>query len=370
MGCPGPATPSMPPVARARAAAVLAGAPLSLGMPASTPARAVTRSPVQALAALGVPVFPLYDASTAGADPAAPAEWGSAAVRVANRHKAELPLRFFSFGLDVTVMDADAMIIADPRPFYARFPDADVLLHADHTTSRLPPGDTGLELPDSARVNLSVGVLVLRNRPVVRSFFASWAADMAGGGGLWEQAVFNDLMVRGDLQLPANWTESRIVLAWRRRLRLGILPAPSFGSGHTAVVTKLQDRLHLPLVSVRVAGRARACGRKKGGKGIAGRSARTHTFVHPHAPCRLMPSGLDVNSPSSCRCHGRPLPPPSNPLLPPLPVHPARHLDDQGRAQQAAPPARGARVLRPARVLFRSLPVHGPGPRGRASGHG
>ena len=61
--------------------------------------------------------------------------WGSENFKRLGPHKIELVYRALGWGLEVIVTDVDALVLRDPWPFMARWPDAAFLTTTDHLSS-------------------------------------------------------------------------------------------------------------------------------------------------------------------------------------------------------------------------------------------
>lgn len=172
---------------------------------------------------------------------------------------------FLSYGLDVTLSDADWAFAEDPRPFFSRQPPADLLAAGAALVNSTADGDGGLELAASLAAGTDDGLLLLRAAPAMLSFLQAWARALPGRNG---QAALESALREGVGATPALWPgQDRLAYAWGGRLVLGVLPVARFGS-HTASVQGLAGLMHV--TQVRCRGRGRVAWIVSGGMVVGG----------------------------------------------------------------------------------------------------
>jgi len=69
--------------------------------------------------------------------------WGSPSFKALGPHKIELIYKSIGWGLEVIITDIDALVLRDPFPYMARWPDAGFLTTSDHLGNTTADG--GLE---------------------------------------------------------------------------------------------------------------------------------------------------------------------------------------------------------------------------------
>ena len=230
---------------------------------------------LERLAAAGVPAFPAEtDPSKVG--PEGGGRWFHAAA-------------FLEWGFDVLVSDVDVAWLRDPFPFFARYPHADILTSSDHprheATYRAAlggdefetldlldllargraggaPADSVLEDPMRAQSSFNIGLIYFRSSADVVQYFRDVLADLARKPR-WDQDVFNDFLRRGMFdegvalypkhraeQYAGHREEGRYYLmAYDRKLSLGVLPVSQFCNGNTFFAKKVWRQVRvLPYV--------------------------------------------------------------------------------------------------------------------------
>lgn len=174
------------------------------------------------------------------ANPAVKAEHGQTEYLKLGSFKTSLLFEILEYGVHVVLSDVDNLIVRDPRPFFARYPEADVLATADLLATTNTNG--GLETGGAVRrASLNVGLMLLRAsaRPLV----AAWAEHMAEHPMHWDQAVFDTLAKRGGEGEAARQQQLR--RCYDRSLWCGVLPVSTFCGGHHFHAEQLPSKLGL-----------------------------------------------------------------------------------------------------------------------------
>lgn len=98
--------------------------------------------------------------------------------------KTALVAQIIGYGVDVVLSDTDNIIMRDPRPFFARFPRADVLSTADLLATTSTDGGLERRVPEGTALN--VGLMLLRTTSA--PLLLEWAEHMAKHPMHWDQA--------------------------------------------------------------------------------------------------------------------------------------------------------------------------------------
>lgn len=142
------------------------------------------------LAELGAPHFVLFDVAVNGtALGLGPKDlaWGSPAFHSMGRVKINLLKTFLGYGLDVLLCDTDTVWMADPTPYFLRYPTADILISTDHMFPTVEYGDTGLEMTNAAHSAMNIGVMFFRSTTAVHGFVEEWVLKLDADPGAWDQ---------------------------------------------------------------------------------------------------------------------------------------------------------------------------------------
>ena len=175
--------------------------------------------------------------------------WGSPQFTKMGRQKVALAQHFLRLGVSELILcDSDAMFLEDPRAFFASYPEADMLSHTDANMPTIRPGDPGLERATAIYSTLNIGLLVLRNTPAMRAFLDKWMNGLVANPKHWDQALFNEIVLQREGLPPLHeYNESqRVVPVWDGHLKVGVLPAAGFSSGHVAFVQHLAPKMQTP----------------------------------------------------------------------------------------------------------------------------
>lgn len=184
----------------------------------------------------GIPVFNMgsnMNTNDAG--------WGSPTFHKMGREKVFLINAFMSFGYELLLCDTDMVWLKDPLPYLARFPAADILTSSDQLLPTVP--DDRLEAWERVTGAFNVGIFHWRPSNVSIRFAQEWNKMLVQDDKIWDQNGFNDL-IRSQFG-PSVDAESGLVYAFDGTLKLGILPASIFCSGHTYFVQVQYEQLGL-----------------------------------------------------------------------------------------------------------------------------
>lgn len=163
--------------------------------------------------------------------------WGTANFHKMGRKKIELIHLFTEMGFDILVSDVDTVWMKNPMPYMARFPAADILTSSDHLANTAK-GD-GLENPNAANSPANIGIMLLRH--TAKELAKEWVEVLERDDKIWDQNAFNDLYRSG--RGPPD--KDNLVLGYKGKLKVGILPVSIFASGHTYFVQRMFEKQKL-----------------------------------------------------------------------------------------------------------------------------
>ncbi|EPS61566.1 hypothetical protein M569_13228, partial [Genlisea aurea] len=191
---------------------------------------------LEALYWAGVPVFDMNsNMSTADVG------WGSPKFHMMGREKVILIDALLPFGYEVLMCDTDMVWLKNPLPYLAQFPEADLLT----STDQVVPTVAGDELEDwrQAVGTYNIGIFHWRPTESAIKLAKEWKELLLSDEKIWDQNGFNDLVHR---QLgPSVDEDSGLAYAYDGNLKLGLLPASIFCSGHTFFVQAMYQQLGL-----------------------------------------------------------------------------------------------------------------------------
>ncbi|XP_031272043.1 arabinosyltransferase XEG113 [Pistacia vera] len=191
---------------------------------------------VEALYWKGVPVFDMGShMSTLDVG------WGSPSFHKMGREKAILIDSVLPFGFELLMCDTDMVWLKNPLPYLARYPDADILTSSDNVVPTVV--DDRLDIWQQVGAAYNVGIFHWRPTESAKKLAEEWKQMLLGDDTIWDQNGFNDLVRR---QLgPSVIGDSELAYAYDGNLKLGVLPASIFCSGHTYFVQAMYQQLRL-----------------------------------------------------------------------------------------------------------------------------
>ena len=167
--------------------------------------------------------------------------WGSVAFHKMGQEKVHLVQAFLQMGYAVFIADVDTAIMRNPFPFFARYPEADILVSCDAVmeTNDFPDGEA---LEVNHRVahvgDKNIGIMFFRpgKSLALVDEWVVYVSDLP----VWDQTAFNDL-----LNDNVSWDETPEGLFWgyNRTLLAGVLPVSTFASGHSFYVQRMFERV-------------------------------------------------------------------------------------------------------------------------------
>ncbi|XP_078445651.1 arabinosyltransferase XEG113-like isoform X2 [Wolffia australiana] len=192
---------------------------------------------LEALYWKGIPVYDMGSQMTT-----VDAGWGSPDFHKMGREKVFMINSLLPFGYEILVCDTDMVWLKNPMPYLARFPEADIL----SSTDALVPTVTDDSLEDwkhVVRYALNIGIFHWRPTDSAKKLAKKWKDALLQDDKLWDQKGFNDLVYT--VYGPSVEGNDGLVYAFDGKLKLGILPASIFCSGHTYFIQKQYQQLSL-----------------------------------------------------------------------------------------------------------------------------
>ncbi|XP_042949213.1 arabinosyltransferase XEG113-like isoform X2 [Carya illinoinensis] len=167
--------------------------------------------------------------------------WGSPTFHKMGREKVILIDSILPFGYELLMCDTDMVWLKNPLPYLARYPGADVLTSSDQVIPTVV--DDSLDIWQQVSGAYNIGVFHWRPTHSAKKLAREWKDMLLANEKIWDQNGFNDIVRR---QLgPSVDEDSGLVYAFDGQLKLGILPASIFCSGHTYFVQTMYQQLRL-----------------------------------------------------------------------------------------------------------------------------
>ncbi|KAJ4950209.1 hypothetical protein NE237_027041 [Protea cynaroides] len=167
--------------------------------------------------------------------------WGSPTFHKMGREKVILIDAMLPFGYELLMCDTDMVWLKNPLPYLARYPEADILTSTDQVIPTVV--DDRLENWREVSAAYNIGIFHWRPTDSTKKLVQEWKEKLLSDEKIWDQNGFNELMHR---QLgPDVDGESGLVYAYDGILKLGLLPASIFCSGHTYFVQAMHQQLRL-----------------------------------------------------------------------------------------------------------------------------
>ncbi|KAH6820428.1 xyloglucanase 113 [Perilla frutescens var. hirtella] len=167
--------------------------------------------------------------------------WGTPTFHKMGREKVILIDSLLPFGFELLMCDTDMVWLKNPLPYLARFPEADVLTSTDQVSPTVV--DDRLDDWKQAGAAYNIGIFHWRPTPSSIKLAKEWKEMLLADDKIWDQNGFNELVRR---QLgPSVDEDSGLVHAYDGELKLGLLPASIFCSGHTYFVQAMYQQLRL-----------------------------------------------------------------------------------------------------------------------------
>lgn len=191
---------------------------------------------LEALYWKGIPVFDMGShMSTADVG------WGSPTFHKMGREKVILIDAILPYGVELLMCDTDMVWLKDPLPYLARYPEADVLTSSDQVVPTVV--DDSLDLWQQVGAAYNIGIFHWRPTESAKKLAREWKDMLLADDKIWDQNGFNDI-VRKQMG-PSVDGDSGLVYAFDGNLKLGVLPASIFCSGHTYFVQAMYQQLRL-----------------------------------------------------------------------------------------------------------------------------
>ncbi|OWM65053.1 hypothetical protein CDL15_Pgr028771 [Punica granatum] len=167
--------------------------------------------------------------------------WGSPTFHKMGREKVLLIDAILPFGVELLMCDTDMVWLKNPLPYLARYPEADMLTSSDQVVPTVI--DDSLDIWQQVGAAYNIGIFHWRPTESAKKLAREWKEMLLADEKIWDQNGFNDI-VRKQLG-PSVDEDSGLVYAFDGNLKLGILPASIFCSGHTYFVQAMYQQLRL-----------------------------------------------------------------------------------------------------------------------------
>ncbi|MQL70831.1 hypothetical protein Taro_003114 [Colocasia esculenta] len=167
--------------------------------------------------------------------------WGSLEFHKMGREKVFLLNALLPFGYELLVCDTDMVWLKNPLPYIARFPEADILTSSDQLIPTVT--DDSLETWDLVSGAFNIGIFHWRPTDPAKRLAKAWKDLLLSDEKIWDQNGFNELVRK--VYGPPVKKEPDLVYTFDGTLKLGILPASMFCSGHTYFVQAQHQQLRL-----------------------------------------------------------------------------------------------------------------------------
>ncbi|XP_056173867.1 arabinosyltransferase XEG113 isoform X2 [Syzygium oleosum] len=167
--------------------------------------------------------------------------WGTPTFHKMGREKVILIDAILPFGYELLMCDTDMVWLKNPLPYLARYPEADVLTSSDQVVPTVV--DDRLDIWQQVGAAYNIGIFHWRPTESAKRLAKEWKDMLLADEKIWDQNGFNDIVRR---QLgPAVDGDDGLVYAFDGSLKLGVLPASIFCSGHTYFVQAMYQQLRL-----------------------------------------------------------------------------------------------------------------------------
>ncbi|XP_048132085.1 arabinosyltransferase XEG113 isoform X2 [Rhodamnia argentea] len=167
--------------------------------------------------------------------------WGSPTFHKMGREKVILIDAILPFGYELLMCDTDMVWLKDPLPYLARYPEADVLTSSDQVVPTVV--DDRLDIWQQVGAAYNIGIFHWRPTEPAKRLAKEWKDMLLADEKIWDQNGFNDIVRR---QLgPSVDGDDGLAYAFDGSLKLGLLPASIFCSGHTYFVQAMYQQLRL-----------------------------------------------------------------------------------------------------------------------------
>lgn len=167
--------------------------------------------------------------------------WGSPTFHKMGREKVILIDAVLPYGFELLMCDTDMVWLKNPLPYLARFPEADVLTSTDQVVPTV--SDDRLDVWQQVGAAYNIGIFHWRPTNASKRLAKEWKEMLLADDSIWDQNGFNEIVRR---QLgPSVDEDSGLAYAYDGDLKLGLLPASIFCSGHTYFVQAMYQQLRL-----------------------------------------------------------------------------------------------------------------------------
>lgn len=190
---------------------------------------------IEGLHAAGTPCFSMRTNLPQGEWP-----WGSPSFKALGPHKIELIYKAISWGFEIIVTDIDALVLRDPFPYMARWPDAAFLTTSDHLGNTT--NDDGLETHNGIHSAFNIGYMFFRKAalPLVEEWRKVIREQPRAR---WDQGEFNRLARhKWNPRRSDGLSDKRLFWSYKNELIGGVLNLALFAGGHNHFVSQFARR--------------------------------------------------------------------------------------------------------------------------------
>ncbi|XP_022937164.1 arabinosyltransferase XEG113-like [Cucurbita moschata] len=167
--------------------------------------------------------------------------WGSSTFHKMGREKVILIDSILPYGFELLMCDTDMVWLKNPLPYLARYPEADVLSSSDQVIPTVV--DDKLDIWNEVSGALNIGIFHWRPTRASKKLAKEWKEMLLADDKIWDQNGFNELVHKK--YGPSVDEDGGLVYAYDGNLKLGILPASIFCSGHTFFVQAMYQQFRL-----------------------------------------------------------------------------------------------------------------------------
>ncbi|KAJ4903651.1 xyloglucanase 113 [Raphanus sativus] len=169
--------------------------------------------------------------------------WGSPTFHKMGREKVILIDSVLPFGYELLMCDTDMVWLKNPLPYLARYPDADVLTSSDQVVPTVV--DDSLDIWQQVSAAYNIGIFHWRPTEPAKKLAKEWKEILLADDKVWDQNGFNEIVRRQLGPSVDGDSSSGLFYAYDGSLKVGILPASIFCSGHTYFVQAMYQQLRL-----------------------------------------------------------------------------------------------------------------------------
>eukprot|EP00325_Prymnesiales_sp_UTEX-LB-985_P028516 CAMPEP_0174716556 /NCGR_PEP_ID=MMETSP1094-20130205/24314_1 /TAXON_ID=156173 /ORGANISM="Chrysochromulina brevifilum, Strain UTEX LB 985" /LENGTH=457 /DNA_ID=CAMNT_0015916325 /DNA_START=83 /DNA_END=1452 /DNA_ORIENTATION=- len=199
---------------------------------------------LHSLLELGIPCFDMHTKL-----PEVEWAWGSGTFHSLGPAKVQLIEQALLWGFELIITDIDALVLRDPFPFMARFPDAGFLTTSDHLSNTTTATNGELETHAAAYSAYNIGYMFFR--PSALPMVSEWRQVIEQDPiGKWDQGEFNRIARSGWRVDASGLSSPALFRAYNGKVVGGVLPLTLFCGGHNYFIAQMPMRMGLMPYSV------------------------------------------------------------------------------------------------------------------------